>query len=135
MAESNALTIPDLIMLLEPIDVSELASDLRPNVRAELKRMKRNISVVLRFIAYAAAQPAPADPELHQAILEVRRECLHINGTISKVLLLQALWPNPEKWIAYTTRASQQYAQMAEAMHRICQIAAPQQTQALADAF
>jgi len=135
MADSEALTIEELIATLEHVDVSELASDIRPNVRVELKRMKRNISGVLRFIAHAVAPSAPENLELHSAILEVRSECLRINGTISKILLLQALWPKPEKWIAYTASASAQYAQMAEAMHRICLIAAPTQTQALASAL
>jgi len=133
MTDGEALSIEELISALEPIDANELASDIRSNVRVELKRMKRNISAVLRFIAHAAGQPAPENPELHDAILEVRRECLRINGTISKVLLLQALWPNPEKWITFTERAGAQYAQMAQAMQRICAIAAPLQTQALAD--
>jgi hypothetical protein len=135
MTEGAALSLEELIAALEPIDMSELASDIRPNVRVELKRMKRNISAVLRYIAYAAAHPAPENRELHETILEVRRECLRINGTISKVLLLQALWPHPEKWTAYTERAGAQYAEMAQAMQRICLVAAPLQTQALANAL
>lgn len=135
MADGEALSIDELIATLEHVDISELASDIRSNVRVELKRMKRNISAVLRYIAYAAALPAAENLELHNAILEVRRECLRINGTISKVLLLQALWPSPGKWIDYTAIASVQYAQMAQAMHRICLIAAPMQTQALANAL
>jgi hypothetical protein len=131
----EAFTLEQLISTLEHIEVSELASDLRANVRAELKRMKRNISAILRFIAYAAAQPAAQTLELHNAILEVRRECLAINGAISRLLILQALWPNPERWTAYTERAAAQYAQMAQAMRAMCLIAAPGQSQALAEAL
>jgi hypothetical protein len=128
-------SIEQLISILEPIEISELASDIRPNVRAELKRMKRNISAVLRFIGHAAAQPAGGNPELHNAILEVRRECLAINGAVSRILLLQLFWPNPARWTAYTEQAAAHYAQMAQAMRQICLIAAPMQTQALAEAL
>ncbi len=130
------LSVEQLIADLEHIEVSELQSDIRANVRAELKRMKRNISAVLRFVAHSSAVLETAEnPELNQAICEVRRECLLINGMISRVLFLQTFWASPERWARYAANATTHYAEMAQAACQICRFADPLRAEALANAL
>jgi hypothetical protein len=128
---NEVLSIEDLITQLEHIEPSELACDIRANVRAELRRMKRNISALLCFLSHGPALDVADNPELHDAILGVRRECLLINGTISKILFLQALRFRPELWSALTDRAASQYGEMAQWACQMCQLAAPRRAQEL----
>ncbi len=130
------LSIEELIANLEHIEDSELQSDIRANVRAELKRMKRNISAVLHFISHSAAVlEAAGNGELNQAIRDVRRECLVINGMISRVLFLQTFWASPERWARHAATATAHYAEMAQAACQICQITAPLRVHALSRAL
>ena len=132
---SAEVSIETLISNLEHIEASELHSDIRANVRAELKRMKRNISAVLRFVAHSSPLEAADSPELRKAILDVRRECLLINGMISRVLFLQVFSARPERWASYAARAVEHYAEMTHAACQICLIAMPRHAQQLANAL
>jgi hypothetical protein len=126
------LSVEELISNLEHIEESELQSDIRANVQAELKRMKRNLSTVLRFVSHSSVLETSDNPELRKAILDVRRECLLINSMISKVLFLQIFRAAPERWAQYASRATAHYGEMAQAACQICLIAAPLRAQALA---
>lgn len=129
---ANAITsIEELIANLEHIEESELKSDIRQNVRAEVKRMKRNVSAILSFTAYSRSQQL--EPALQQAIVEVRRECLAVNATISKFLILQML--HAEAWAEYGSRVLDQYSGVVEAARQMCALAAPMRVQELAGAL
>lgn len=125
-------SIEQLISSLEHIEESELKSDIRPNVRAELKRIKRNVSAILAFTAHSPASQV-ADARLQWAIVDVRRECLAINSTVSKFLILQAL--HADIWLEYSSRVAEQYAAMTEAAKSMCALAAPLRAQELANAL
>jgi len=126
-------SVEELIFALEPIEQSEISSDIQANVRAELKRMKRNVSLILRFIPSFRSSESPASSELQKAIADLRRECLSINSTVSRILILQTL--RADRWIDYSARISDHYAAMAEAARRMCVITAPLQVQELAKAL
>jgi hypothetical protein len=128
-------SLEQLISALEHIEESELQSDIPANVRAELKRMKRNISAILTFVSHAPRVESAATPELRAAMNEVRRNCLFINGMISKTLLLQALQLGPARIAAYTSRAMAKYAEMMQSAHEMCLIAAPPRAQELLNAL
>jgi hypothetical protein len=135
MKENGERALEQLISSLEHIEESELQSDIPANVRAELKRMKRNISAILGFISHSPLVESTISPELRAAMNEVRRDCLRINGTISKTLLLQALQLGPARIATYTGRAMATYGEMMRAAHEMCLIAAPRQAQELLNAL
>jgi len=85
------VSIEELISKLEHVEESELSSDIRANVRAELKRIRRNVSHILDFVAQLGQDDGEASLELQHLIGEVRRECLFINGMILRILIFQAL--------------------------------------------
>ncbi len=129
---SQVTSIEQLIQSLEHIEENELKSDIRQNVRAELKRMKRNVSAILAFTAHALV-PELADARLEEAVVDVRRECIAINSTISKFLILQTL--HLDAWLEYTTRVTEEYAAMAEAVRKLCILTAPLRVQEMANAL
>jgi hypothetical protein len=126
-------SVEELISSLEPVEPDELNSDIRANVRAELKRIKRNVSLILDFTSSSRSSESGTAVELERAIADVRRQCLVINSTVSEILILQAL--RADKWIEYNSRVRDQYAAMAEAVRNWCAIVAPLQLKPLADAL
>lgn len=131
--ESLQITsIEQLIVILEHIEESELKSDIRQNVRAELKRIKRNVSAVLAFTAHSPELDR-ADSDLQNAIFNLRRECLTINSTISKFLILQTL--HADAWLEYSSRVAEQYLALAEAARNLCALTAPLRVHELANAL
>lgn len=128
--KNEAGSIEQLISKLEHIEESEIRSDIPANVRAELKRIKRNVSAILAFTSHS---PSPDNVQLQQAISDVRRECLLINATISRTLILQTL--HAGKWMNYTSRVAEQYSAMSEAVRQMCVLTAPLRVQDLADAL
>ena len=88
-AKNQIQTVEELISHLERVEIDQLQSDIPANVRAELRYMKRNISAILAFVA--ATQDVAAGSELHLAMTAVRRECIALNGMISKSLLMLLL--------------------------------------------
>jgi sugar phosphate isomerase/epimerase len=129
---AGASSVDQLIANLEHVEESEIRSDIRANVRAELKRMKRNVSAILAFTSTSHA-PSADNAQLAQAISELRRECILINATISKTLILQTL--HAAGLTKYTSRAADEYAAMSQAMRQLCALAAPLRVQELADAL
>jgi hypothetical protein len=128
---NEILSVEELISQLDHIEIGELASDIRPNVRAELKRMKRNISAILGFLPHVPSLEDAGNSELFKAVLEVRRDCLHINGLISKILLLQRLWLSSARLAGLVNRVSMQYEEMGKWAGQMCQLATPGLTQEL----
>jgi len=129
-------SIEQLISSLEPIEEFQLQSDIRANVRCELKRMRKNISAVLAFVSHFSAGSGTDTPEeFHQALNAVRRKCLLINGMITKSLLLQSSPASLRMCIRYTSKVMDQYGDMAQAARQMCRMAAPHLTEDLARAL
>ena len=79
-------TIEELIQALHPVQVAVINSDLFEAALAELRLMKNNISAVLSFTSYSLAADTAKDVEFRHVVDEVRRECLLINGMISRIM-------------------------------------------------
>lgn len=122
--------IEQLISRIEHIEEAEIQSDIPANVRAELKRIKRNVSAILAFISHA---PSTENVQLQQAIGDVRRECILINATISRTLILQKL--RVERWTKYASHVAEQYSTMSQAVREMCVLTSPLKVQELADAL
>ncbi len=123
-------SIEQLISRIEHIEVSEIQSDIRANVRAELKRIKRNVSAILAFTSHT---PSAESVQLQQSISDVRRECILINANISRTLILQMM--HADKWTDYASHIAEQYSAMSEAVRAMCVLTAPLRVQELADAL
>ena len=129
-------SIEQLISSLEHIEAIQLQSDIRANVRCELKRMRKNVSAVLSFVSQlSAAEQRDYPEEFRNALHAVRRKCLLINGMITKNLLLQSSPASLRICIRYTSKVMVQYGEMAQAARQMCLIAAPHLTEDLARAL
>jgi hypothetical protein len=122
-AKKQIHTVDELISHLEHVEIDELQSDIPANVRAELKYMKSNISAILAYVA--ATQDQTVEPELLQAMLAVRRECIALNGMISKALLVMLLPVRATQFATYLSLSSQ-YESLSRLTHAMCSLAAPQ---------
>jgi hypothetical protein len=131
--EIQVSSVDELISRLEPVEPGEISSDIRANVRAELKRIKRNISLILGFTSTVYPLACSGEPDLERAIMQVRQECLAINATVSRILILQAL--RADTWIDYSDRVREQYAEMAEATRALFALTSPLRAQDLASAL
>lgn len=129
--EIQVASVDELISRLEPVDPGEISSDIRANVRAELKRIRRNVSLILGFLA--SVDTSENDSEFKRAIAQVHKECLVINATVSRMLILQTL--RADRWIDYTSRMNEQYAAMAESARTMFSIAVPLRVHDLANAM
>lgn len=128
--ESEVTSIEQLISRIEHIEESEIHSDIRANVRAELKRIKRNVSAILAFTSHS---PSAKSVQLEQAIRDVRRECLLINAAISRTLILQTL--HAHEWTEYASNVAEQYSAMSQTVRQMCVLTSPLRVQQLADAL
>jgi hypothetical protein len=129
-------SIEQLISSLEPIEEFQLQSDVRANVRCELRRMRKNISAVLAFVSRLPDAAETDQPEeFRQAVNAVRRKCLLINGMITKSLLLQSSPLSLRMCIRYTSKVMDQYGDLAQAARQMCRMAAPHLTEDLARAL
>ncbi len=128
-------SLAQLITRLEHIEDSELQSDLSQNVRAELKRMKRNVSAIISFISHFSAHGLPQDPELRALVTDVRRECLLINALISKTLFLQYFRATRRMYAEPASRLLNHYHGMGEAAGRMCVLISPELSPTLAKAL
>jgi hypothetical protein len=79
-------SIDELIAALHPIQASAIQTDRGDAALSELRLMKKNISAVLSFTAHSVESKKEADAEFRHAAEEVRRECLLINGMISRII-------------------------------------------------
>jgi hypothetical protein len=130
-------SIEQLISSLEHIEEMQFQSDIRENVLCELKRMRGNVSAVLAFVSHGddASLAGPAHAELGEALKEVRRQCLLLNATIAKIIVLQWSPAGLVKWIEDSSGLMEQYRELAQAARRLCQITAPQLSADLARAL
>ena len=120
-----------LIEALEPIEVDQLHSDIPANVRTELKRMKRNVSAILSFLGNGIDADSAGGPML----TVIRRECMSLHLTISKVLVLQFFRLDLVMDSQYRTLAMDQYEHLRKALCQVCQILSPQLTEQLGSAL
>jgi Zn-dependent oligopeptidase len=128
----DVLSIEELISRLEHVDENELQSDIRANVCAELRRIKRNLTAVLSFFEHSRL---PENPDLRQAASDVRRECIQLNAMISRILVLFYFRIGQRFCMAATSKAFDRYRGMAEAACQICQSLAPAYTVSMAGAM
>jgi hypothetical protein len=131
----NVYSFQELIDSLEHIELDQLHSDIPANVRAELTHMKSNLSAILSFLGNCVNPDPATEPNLCATISTVRRECMSLHLTISKLLLIQFLRLNTITDSQYPALASAQYERIAQAVCEICQIFAPQFTQQLGNAL
>lgn len=125
-------SIDDLIQALHP--VQDLTDSHHFEVTlAELRLMKNNISAVLSFVASVGEHKAD-DPEFREVLDEVRRECLLINGMISRIIFRQ-------RWLFSVSKAEDacavlaHYKDLASAAFRMCLLVAPELGDNLLSAF
>lgn len=128
----DASSIETLVSALEHIEEGELQTDIRQNVCAELKRIKRNVSAVLSFVDHSRL---PDDPELREAAGEIRREGIAINGMISRILLLYTLRVGRGICMERTEQVLDRYGRMAVAACEMCRLVAPAAAPSLARAL
>ena len=127
-------SIEELILALHPVQTSAIYSSRYEAALAELRLMKNNISAVLSFTSYSLSEDKANDPEFRHVIDEVRRECLLINGMISRIMFRQ-------RWLFSVSRIEDacevliHYEDMASAACRLCLLLAPELGNNLLSAF
>lgn len=134
-AEKHICSIEELISNLERIELDQLESDIPANIRAELKYMRKNLTAVLSFVSHSDIRCQPADSELYQVMIAVRKECIALNGIISRVLVLQLLPIAPVKVVRFLPLAAVHYKNLSKATLDLCAVVAPQFTNSLAAAL
>jgi hypothetical protein len=112
----------DLVSNLEQIEVSELESDVRANIRAEIEGIRRNVFSVLSFLNCAALPHAREAQERAEA---VRRQCLLVNKIVFRILLLQMAHLPQETLMRQTEQLSSKYQGLANSLLRLCEVADP----------
>lgn len=127
-------SIEELILALHPVQSSAINSNRLDAAIAELRQMKSNITAVLSFTSHAAVVDMASDPELRHVIDEVRRECLLINGMISRIMFRQR-WLFSVSKIEDACDVMAHYEDMASAACRMCLIFAPELGNNLLSAF
>ena len=127
-------SIEELILALHPVQSSAIKSNRLEAAIAELRLMKNNISAVLAFTSHSRVEEMAADPELRHVIDEVRRECLLINGMISRIMFRQR-WMFSMNRIDNACDVVAHYEDMANAACRMCLIFAPELGNNLLSAF
>lgn len=131
----SVYTFQELIDTLEHIEVDQLQSDIPANVRAELAHMKSNLSAIVSFLGNSVNPDPETEPKLCATISTVRRECMSLHLTISKLLLLRFLRLDMVADSQYPGLAAAHYERIAEAVCEICQVFAPQLTERLSSAM
>lgn len=127
-------SIEELILALHPVQSSAIKSNRLEAAIAELRLMKNNISAVLAFTSHSQVEEMAADPELRHVIDEVRRECLLINGMISRIMFRQR-WLFSVSKIEDACDVLVHYQDMAGAACRMCFFLAPELGNNLLNAF
>jgi hypothetical protein len=127
-------SVEDLIQALQRVDASAIQSGHRDAIAGELQRIKKNVSAILIFTSYSASQAMGEDSELRHAVEEVRRQCLLVNGMISRMQV--RLWsPIGSNKVEYALDVLTHYHEMTRAACRMCMLFAPEQGNNLAQAF
>ena len=127
-------TIEELIQALHPVQVAVINSDLFEAALAELRLMKNNISAVLSFTSYSLAADTAKDVEFRHVVDEVRRECLLINGMISRIMFRKR-WLFSVSKIEDACEVLAHYEDMASAACRMCLFVEPELGNNLLNAF
>jgi len=127
-------SIEELILALHPVQSSAMNSDRPALTLSEWRLIKSNISAVLSFTSFSLGKQRPHDPEFQRVIEEVRRECLLINGMISRVIFRQ-------RWLFSVSKVEDarivlaHYQHMASTACRMCLLFAPELGDHLLSAF
>ncbi len=123
--------------------VEELIAALHPTLGAacadetalpRLRLIKSNISAVLSYTLYSVPDPAADNPEYRRTVEDIRRQCLMINGIISRIMFRQR-WLFAKSTIEEIREVLERYEQVAGAACRICLMRAPQLRQVLLSSF
>jgi hypothetical protein len=96
--------------------------------------MKNNISAVLSFTSYSLGADKAKDPEFRYVVDEVRRECLLINGMISRIMFRKR-WLFSVSKVEDAREVLTHYEDMASAACRMCLLLAPELGNNLLSAF
>lgn len=126
-------SIEELILALHPVHAAAINSDRFEAALSELKLMKDNISAVLAFTSYSLEEEA-TDAEFHHVVDEVRRECLLINGLISRIMFRQR-WLFTMSKIENGREVLAHYEDMTSAACRMCLLLDPRLGNNLLSAF
>jgi len=127
-------SIEELILALHPVQASVIDMSRVDAALSELRQVKNNVSAVLSFTSYSLSGDMANDPEFRYVIDEVRRECLLINGIISRIMFRQ-------RWLFSTSKVEDarevlaHYEDMASAACRMCLLCAPELGNNLLKAF
>jgi hypothetical protein len=127
-------SIEELILALHPVQASVIGLNRAEATLSELRKIKDNVSAVLSFTSYSLNKDRADDPEFRHIIDEVRRECLLINGLISRIMFRQ-------RWLFSTSKIEEvrevlaHYEDMASAACRMCLLFAPELGNNLLKAF
>jgi hypothetical protein len=127
-------SIEELIQALHPIQASAIDSQGFEATLSELRVMKNNISAVLSFTSYSLGDERANDPEFRHVIDEVRRECLLINGMISRIMFRKR-WLFSASKLEGVSEVLLHYQDMAGAACRMCLLFAPDLGNNLLSAF
>jgi len=127
-------SIEELIQALHPIQTAAINSDLFESALSELRLMKSNISAVLSFTSYSLGADKAQDPEFRYVVDEVRRECLLINGMISRIMFRKR-WLFSVSKVEDAREVLTHYEDMASAACRMCLLLAPELGNNLLSAF
>ncbi len=126
-------SIEELILALHPVQNSVIDLNRVEAALAELRDVKDNVSAVLSFTSYSLTRDMADDPEFRHVIDEVRRECLLINGLISRIMFRQR-WLFSSK-VEDAREVLAHYEDMASAACRMCLLFAPELGNNLLNAF
>ncbi len=127
-------SIEGLIAALRPIQAQRLSSELLPTTLTELRAMRSNVSAVLSFTSFSLRDELAENPEYKKLIDDVRRECLMINGMVSRLIFR-------ERWLFSVCKVEDacevlaHYDDMARAVCRLCRLNAPELDNNLLSAF
>jgi hypothetical protein len=127
-------SIEELILALHPVQASAINSGRHEAALNELRLMKHNLSAVLSFTSHSLKEEMANDPEYRHVIDEVRRECLLINGMISRIKFRQR-WLFSVSKVEDSLELLMHYQEMAGAACRMCLLFAPELGNDLLSAF
>jgi len=126
-------SVEELIEALHPVQASAIHADRFEVAFWELRQMKSNISAVLSFTLYSL-EKHDINSELRHVMEEVRRECILINGMISRIMFRKR-WLFLASKREDTNEALTHYESMTSAACRMCLLVAPELGNNLLGAF
>ncbi len=124
-------SIEELIRVLRPIRSAALDDEATLPC---LRLIRSNISAVLSFTFYSGARAAANNPEHSQIVEDIRRQCLMINGMISRIMFRRR-WLFAKNTIEDVREVLTHYEQIAGAACRMCSITTPKLRDVLLGSF